>query len=127
MELLGLTSQKMGILWHCRQNMSLACASVKKANFVTNKAASKSRSRHRHMCLFQHQLSFIISPVFPHYFTPYLSIFIYFCGIHNLFTCLSIPTHAQLQHHRLKFIKNHLKNSYMFRPTAVFRELQCPR
>jgi hypothetical protein len=24
---------------------------------------------------------------------------------------ISIPTHAQLQRHRLKFIKNHLKNS----------------
>ena len=42
-------------------------------------------------------------------------------------TQLSIPTHAQLQHHRLKFIKNHLKNSYMFRSTTIFRELQCPR
>jgi len=27
------------------------------------------------------------------------------------FTQLSIPTHAQPQRHRLKFIKNHLKNS----------------
>jgi len=24
--------------------------------------------------------------------------------------------------HRLKFIKNHLKNSYMFRSTTIFRE-----
>ena len=40
---------------------------------------------------------------------------------------LSIPTHAQLQRHRLKFIKNHLKNSYMFRSSTIFRELQCPR
>ena len=38
-----------------------------------------------------------------------------------------IPTHPQLQRHRLKFIKNHLKNSYIFRPTTIFRELQCPR
>ena len=38
------------------------------------------------------------------------------------FTQLSIPTHAQLQRHRLKFIKNHLKNSYMFRSTTIFRE-----
>ena len=43
------------------------------------------------------------------------------------FTQLSIPTHAQLQRHRLKFIKNHLKNSYMFRSSTIFRELQCPR
>ena len=42
-------------------------------------------------------------------------------------TQLSIPTHAQLQRHRLKFIKNHLKNSYMFRSSTIFRELQCPR
>ena len=43
------------------------------------------------------------------------------------FTQLSIPTHAQLQRHRLKFIKNLLKNSYMFRSSTIFRELQCPR
>jgi len=41
-------------------------------------------------------------------------------------TQLSIPTHAQLRH-RLKFIKNYLKNSYMFRSSTIFRELQCPR
>ena len=65
--------------------MSLACASVKKANFIMNKAASRSGSRHRHLCLFQHKLSFIISPVFPYFFTPYLlSPFICFCGIHYL-------------------------------------------
>jgi len=40
---------------------------------------------------------------------------------------LSITTHAQLQCHWLKFIKNHLKNSYMFRSTTIVRELQCPR
>jgi len=40
---------------------------------------------------------------------------------------MSIPTHTQLQCHRLKFIKNILKNSYMFRSTTIFRELQCPR
>ena len=42
---------------------------------------------------------------------------------HKWSTQLSIPTHAQLQRHRLKFIKNHLKNSYMFRFTTIFREL----
>ena len=42
-------------------------------------------------------------------------------------TQLSIPTHAQLQRHRLKFIKNHLKNSYVFRSSTIFRELQCSR
>ena len=31
---------------------------------------------------------------------------------------LLTPTHAQLN-----FIKNHLKNSYMFRSTTIFREL----
>ena len=45
----------------------------------------------------------------------------------NKITQLLIPTHAQLQRHRLKFIKNYLKNSYMFRSLTVFRELQCPR
>ena len=45
------------------------------------------------------------------------------CTVHvvrslNLLT----PTHAQLN-----FIKNHLKNSYMFRSTTIFRELQYPR
>ena len=49
------------------------------------------------------------------------------CEQHAEFTQLSIPTHAQLQRHRLKFIKNHLQNSYMFRSTTIFRELQCPR
>ena len=43
-----------------------------------------------------------------------------------LVTQLSIPTQAQLRH-RLKFIKNRLKNSYMFRSSTIFRELQCPR
>ena len=42
-------------------------------------------------------------------------------------TQLSVPRHAQLQRHMLKFIKNHLKNSYMFRSSTIFRELQCPR
>ena len=45
----------------------------------------------------------------------------------NKITQLSIPTHAQLQRHWLKFIKNHLKNSYTFRSSTIFRELQCPR
>ena len=36
------------------------------------------------------------------------------------------PTHAQLQRHRLKFIKKPYKNSYMFRSTTIFRELKCP-
>ena len=39
---------------------------------------------------------------------------------------LSVPTYAQLKRHRLKLIKNHLKNSYMFRSSTIFRELQCP-
>ena len=43
------------------------------------------------------------------------------------YTQLSTPTHAQLQRRRLKFIKNHLKNSYMYRSTTIFRELQYPR
>ena len=42
-------------------------------------------------------------------------------------TQLLTPTHAQLQHHRLKFIKKPFKNSYMFRSTTIFRELQYPR
>jgi len=42
-------------------------------------------------------------------------------------TQLSIPTHAQLQRHRLKFIKKPSKNSYMFRSTTIIWELQCPR
>jgi len=36
-------------------------------------------------------------------------------------------THAQLQRHRLKFIKKPYENSYMFRSTIIFRELQYPR
>ena len=59
-----------------------------------------------------------------------LSILNYYCILYrarNKITQLSIPTHAQLQRHRLKFIKNHLKNSYMFLSSTIFRELQCPR
>ena len=52
---------------------------------------------------------------------------LYLYRARNKITQLSIPTHVQLQRHRLKFIKNHLKNSYMFRSTTIFRELQCPR
>ena len=39
---------------------------------------------------------------------------------HNKITQLSIPAHAQLQHHRLKFIKNHLKAPTCFglRPSS---------
>ena len=44
------------------------------------------------------------------------------CTVHvvrslNLLT----PTHAHI------LLKNHLKNSYMFRSTTIFRELQYPR
>ena len=48
---------------------------------------------------------------------------LYLYRARNKITQLSIPTHAQLQRHRLKFIKNHLKNSNMFRSSAIFREL----
>jgi len=51
---------------------------------------------------------------------------LYLYRARNKITQLSI-THAQLQRHRLKFIKNHLKNSYMIRSSTIFRELQCPR
>ena len=40
---------------------------------------------------------------------------LYLYRARNKITQFSILTHAQLQRHRLKFIKNHLKNSYMFR------------
>ena len=52
---------------------------------------------------------------------------LYLYRARNKITQLSIPTHAQLQRHRLKFIKNYLKNSYMFRSSTIFRELQRPR
>ena len=52
---------------------------------------------------------------------------LYLYRARNKITQLSTPTHAQFQRHRLKFIKNHLKNSYMFRSSTIFRELQCPR
>jgi len=52
---------------------------------------------------------------------------LYLYRARNKITQLSIPTHAQLHRHRLKFILNHLKNSYMFRSSIIFRELQCPR
>ena len=52
---------------------------------------------------------------------------LYLYRARNKITQLSIPTLAQLQRHRLKFIKNHLKNSYMFRSSTIFRELQYPR
>jgi len=42
-------------------------------------------------------------------------------------TQLLTPTHAQLQRHRLKFTKTHLKNSYMFRSTTILRVTQYPR
>ena len=51
------------------------------------------------------------------------------CTVHvvrslNLLT----PTHAQLcTYIYIFFLKNHLKNSYMFRSTTIFRELQYPR
>ena len=41
-----------------------------------------------------------------------------------LSTKLLIPTHAHF--HWLKFVKNILKNSYMFRCTTIIRDLQCP-
>ena len=37
------------------------------------------------------------------------TLLLYFYRAHYKITQLSIPTHAQLQRHRLKFIKNHLK------------------
>jgi hypothetical protein len=51
-----------------------------------------------------------------------LLLLLYLYCARNKITQLSTPTHAQLQCHRLKFIKNHLKNSYMFRSTTIFRE-----
>ena len=48
---------------------------------------------------------------------------LYLYRARNKITQLSIPTHAQLQRHRLKFIKNHLKNSYMFRSSTIFGEM----
>ena len=47
---------------------------------------------------------------------------LYLYRARNKITQLSIPTYAQLQRHRLKFIKNHLKNSYIFRSSTIFRE-----
>ena len=41
----------------------------------------------------------------------------------NKITQLSIPTHAQLQRHRLKFIKNNLKNS-LFRLKFIKNHLK---
>ena len=40
--------------------------------------------------------------------------------VNHFFTQLSIPTHAQFQRHRLKFIKNHLKTPTCFglRPSS---------
>ena len=55
------------------------------------------------------------------------SVLLYLYRARNKITQFSIPTRAQLQRHRLKFNKNHLKNSYMFRSSTIFRELQCPR
>ena len=55
------------------------------------------------------------------------NVLLYLYRARNKITQLSITTHAQLQHHRLKFIKNHLKNSYMFRSSTILRDLQCPR
>jgi len=43
----------------------------------------------------------------------YIKILLYFYRARYKITQLSISTHAQLQRERLKFIKNHLKNSYM--------------
>ena len=61
------------------------------------------------------------------YIYIYIYIYIYKnIKLYSRVTQLSIPTHAQLQRHRLKFIKNDIKNSYMFRSTTMFRELQCP-
>jgi len=78
----------------------------------------------------------IISCVIFHYLVSgnfaVISTQIYVCLLYlyrarNKITQLSIPTQAQLQRQRLKFIKNHLKNSYMFRSSTIFGELQCPR
>jgi hypothetical protein len=55
------------------------------------------------------------------------ALLLYMYRARNKITQLSVPRHAQLQRHMLKFIKNHLKNSYMFRSSTIFRELQCPR
>ena len=62
-----------------------------------------------------------------HSISTTLQFLLYLYRARNKIAQLSIPTHAQLQRHRLKFIKNHLKISYMFRSSTIFRELQCPR
>ena len=50
-----------------------------------------------------------------------LLLLLYLYRARNKITQLSIPTHAQLQRHRLKFIKNHLKNLLH---VSVFDHLQ---
>ena len=66
-------------------------------------------------------------PVVYQIYRTVLRVFTHRLVLASMFAQLSIPTHAELQRHRLKFIKNHLKNSYMFRSTTIFRELQYPR
>ena len=47
-------------------------------------------------------------------------VLLYLYRTRNKITQLSIPTHAQLERHRLKFIKNHLKTPTCFglRPSS---------
>ena len=55
-------------------------------------------------------------------------ILLYLYRARNEITQLSIPTHAQLQLYRLKFIKNHLKKTpTCFGPRPSSGSLQCPR
>ena len=54
-------------------------------------------------------------------------LWLYLYRARSKITQLLTPTRAQLQRNRLKFIKKPFKNSYMFRSTTIFRELQYPR
>jgi len=98
--------------------------------YVAELCEKKTRQKLRPFftCIHKLRLVFQIPPFcLPLRFQLQCMLLLYLYRARNKITQLSIPTHAQVKCQRLKFIKNHLKNSYMFRSTTIFRELQCPR
>ena len=100
----------------------IALSALRKDNFITS--FNPLNAELNPIC---HLLALLGAHHILHVSRIRVKVLLYLYRARNKITQLSVPTHAQRQRHRLKFIKNHVKNSYMFRSSTIFRELQRPR
>ena len=109
----------------CLRHIFLACPTLQYFSTLSHKLhdfRKKEDTRHVQCTLFLS--GFNENWFFSRYFRKILKckiLLLYLYRTRCKITQLSIPTHAQLQRHRLKFIKKTSKNSYVFRSTTIFR------